>query len=411
MNKSIQARIASLSPQKRKLFEQRLKLQGVNFDSGPGPTDQVRHSIDDFPFDDTAAKGKTALDFSLFFFSHDGDSKQSGKYDHLIECAKFADQNGFSAVWTPERHYKSFGGLYPNPSVLGAALSMVTEQVAIRAGSVVLPLHHPQRVAEEWAVVDNLSAGRAGIAIASGWNPDDFASMPECFENRKETMFSHLKTLIGLWHGESFSHPHNNGAEANLKTYPRPLQTELPIWLTSLSDESFITAGKMGLHVLTGMMDHDVEECGRKIALYRQALAEHGHDPEQGKVSVMLHTYIGEDREQVKALVKTPMLQYLEAFVKASEAKLIADPNFEQAYRMQHEGDRAALANFAFDKFFDTRSLFGTRDSCGRMLQNLAKIGVDEVACLLDFGLSSEEIWSGMNKLRELREAYGREVN
>ena len=49
----------------------------------------------------------------------------------------------------------------------------------MRAGSCVLPLHHPARVAEEWAVIDNLTGGRAGLAIASGWQPDDFVLRPE----------------------------------------------------------------------------------------------------------------------------------------------------------------------------------------------------------------------------------------
>ena len=82
--------------------------------------------------------------------------------------------NGFCAVWTPERHFHAFGGPYPNPSVTGAAVAAVTKNIGVRAGSCVAPLHHPARIAEEWAVIDNLTNGRAGMAIASGWQPDDF---------------------------------------------------------------------------------------------------------------------------------------------------------------------------------------------------------------------------------------------
>ena len=71
-------------------------------------------------------------------------------------------RNGFKAVWTPERHFHAFGGLYPNPAVTSAAVAAITTRVRVRAGSVVLPLHNPIRVAEEWAVVDNLSQGRVG---------------------------------------------------------------------------------------------------------------------------------------------------------------------------------------------------------------------------------------------------------
>ena len=63
-------------------------------------------------------------------------------------------------VWTPERHLHAFGGLFPSSSVISAALAASTQRIRIRAGSVVLPLHSPIRVAEEWSVVDNLSTGR-----------------------------------------------------------------------------------------------------------------------------------------------------------------------------------------------------------------------------------------------------------
>ncbi|WVJ71376.1 LLM class flavin-dependent oxidoreductase (plasmid) [Paracoccus marcusii] len=57
----------------------------------------------------------------------------------LLEGAKFADRHGFVAVWTPERHFHAFGGPYPNPSVTGAAVAAVTQNIAVRAGSCVGP--------------------------------------------------------------------------------------------------------------------------------------------------------------------------------------------------------------------------------------------------------------------------------
>src|SRR5205807_362890 len=87
------------------------------------------------------------------------------KYRTLIEAARFADTHDFAAIWLPERHFTFMGSLYPNPAVLHAALARETKRLRLRAGSVVLPLHDPIRVAEEWAVVDNLSAGRAGAHL------------------------------------------------------------------------------------------------------------------------------------------------------------------------------------------------------------------------------------------------------
>jgi len=78
--------------------------------------------------------------FSLFFFSADSAERDRNKYELLLESAKFADAHGFTAVWTPERHFQRFGGLYGSPSVTGAALAVLTKRIATRAGSVVLPL-------------------------------------------------------------------------------------------------------------------------------------------------------------------------------------------------------------------------------------------------------------------------------
>src|SRR5580704_15551905 len=141
------------------------------------------------------------MDFSLFFF---GDGGATGDYGYglLLESARFADANGFSAVWTPERHFHSFGGLYPNPAVTGAAIAAVTERVGIRAGSVVAPLHHPVRIAEEWSVVDNLSRGRVGVSFASGWHAVDFVLRPENYQGRKSITAEAVETVRRLWRGE-----------------------------------------------------------------------------------------------------------------------------------------------------------------------------------------------------------------
>src|SRR5437588_4280495 len=143
------------------------------------------------------------MDFSLFYFASADVGESADKYRLLIEGAKFADKHGFSAVWTPERHFHEFGGLYPNPSITSAAIATVTERIQIRAGSVVLPLHDPLLVAEEWAMVDNLSHGRAAIAFASGWHANDFVIAPENYANRREIMLQRIETVRRLWRGEN----------------------------------------------------------------------------------------------------------------------------------------------------------------------------------------------------------------
>ncbi len=148
----------------------------------------------------------------------------------LLEGAKFADANGFCAVWTPERHFHAFGGPYPNPSVTGAAVAAVTQNIGVRAGSCVAPLHHTARIAEEWAVIDNLTNGRAGLAIASGWQPDDFVLRPENTPpDNKPAMFQAIADLRKLWAGEKVAFPRKDGTMFEVLTQPRPVSKKLPM--------------------------------------------------------------------------------------------------------------------------------------------------------------------------------------
>ncbi|CAM3395121.1 LLM class flavin-dependent oxidoreductase [Stackebrandtia soli] len=77
------------------------------------------------------------MDFSLLYFANDSGAVDTDRYSLLLDGACFADEHEFTAVWTPERHFHPFGGLYPNPAVVSAALAMSTRRIAIRAGSVV----------------------------------------------------------------------------------------------------------------------------------------------------------------------------------------------------------------------------------------------------------------------------------
>ena len=128
----------------------------------------------------------------------------------------------YEAVWLPERHFDRFGGFSPNPSVLAAALARETTSIKIRGGSVVLPLHHPLRGAEEWALVDNLSNGRTGIAFASGWHPNDFALAPENFKQNKAVTFKNIEVIRQLWSGESASFEDGAGKNVDLSIFPKP---------------------------------------------------------------------------------------------------------------------------------------------------------------------------------------------
>ncbi len=347
------------------------------------------------------------LGFSLFYFAADDGAQQGGdRYRLLLEGARFADRHGFEAVWTPERHFHSFGGLYPNPSLTGAAIAAVTERVGIRAGSVVLPLHHPVRVAEDWSVVDNLSKGRVGLSVAPGWNADDFVLAPERYAERRALALRDLDTVRRLWRGEAVSLPGGTGAPVEVRIRPSPVQRELPVWLTAAGNpETFREAGRLGAGLLTHLLGQRWEELRERVALYRDAWREAGH-PGEGHVTLMLHTFVGQDVDRVRATVEGPFRRYL-----SSSADLMRGLGrtfgFEPA--SVRPEDLEALAQRAFDRYFEEAGLFGTPRTCREQVARIEALGVDEVACLIDFGVDSDTVLASLPALDALRQRSERD--
>ncbi|MEE9381950.1 MAG: MupA/Atu3671 family FMN-dependent luciferase-like monooxygenase [Nannocystaceae bacterium] len=331
--------------------------------------------------DDAPAGHPDSPDFSLFFFADCDADQAADQYRLLFRATEYADSEGMAAVWVPERHFHRFGGLFPNPSLAAAALAARTRRIALRAGSVVAPLHNPLRVAEEWSFVDNISAGRVGVSFASGWNPRDFVLAPGKFAGRRDTLFQDIDLVRRFWRGEAVTLSDGEN-EHDLHLYPRPVQAELPVWITaSNSIETFAKAGAVGANILTHLLHHSLEALEKKIRAYREAWREHHSDASPGTVTLMVHTFIGESERNVLEVVKAPFLRYLRSSAELMRAAL---PEGVDGAELSGE-DRDAILEAAFSRFFEERGLFGTPRSCVAKVRRLQSVGVDEIACLVDF--------------------------
>ncbi|MCU0621300.1 MAG: LLM class flavin-dependent oxidoreductase [Gemmatimonadales bacterium] len=357
--------------------------------------------------------------FSLFYFASDA-SAGDDRYRLLLDGARFADARGFEAVWTPERHFHAFGGIYPNPAVTGAALAGITHRVRIRAGSVVLPLHHPARVAEDWAVVDNLSHGRVDLGFAAGWQPNDFVLRPEAYAEHKQVMLRDIEVVRKLWRGEAVAFPGVTGRPVAVRTLPRPIQPELPIWLTVAGNpETYRQAGQIGANLLTHLLGQSIEELAAKLALYRQAWREAGH-PGEGRVTLMLHTFVGDDDAAVKAAVREPLRSYLASAVDLVSQYAWSFPALKRRPGDDAKGgaldleqltpaEREGVLDYAFERYYETSGLFGTPEGCLARVDQLGAIGVDEIACLVDFGVPVPTALAHLEQLDRLRIGVQRE--
>ncbi|HET6977263.1 MAG TPA: MupA/Atu3671 family FMN-dependent luciferase-like monooxygenase [Pyrinomonadaceae bacterium] len=350
------------------------------------------------------------MKFGIMFFSSTDQQAGADKYGLLKKATVFADTHQFCAVWTPERHFAEFGGLFPNPSVTSAALAMITEQIQLRAGSLISPLHNSIRIAEEWAVVDQLSRGRVGISFGSGWNVDDFVFFPERYETRHELIFDQIDVIQNLWRGEALVQQNSFGKEVRVKLVPQPFQSSLPVWITSSGNpETFRRAGAGGFNILAHLLGQDQQALAQKIDIYRQARRDNGFDADAGVVSLMLHTFLGADIDKVKDQVRVPFRQYLKSAIRLERSAAAAGGVMSGGRQMSPdekipEQSLEQLLDITFERYFHTAALMGTVNSCRKMVGELEQIGVNEIACLIDFGVTDEAVMESLGYVDELRQ-------
>ena|SRR5437764_853023 len=168
------------------------------------------------------------------------------------------------------------------------------------------------------------------------WNVNDFVFAPQNYAGRKKTLAQQIEVVRKLWRGETQTFSAVDGNETSVTILPRPVQAELPVWLSAFgSVETFQLASSIGAGILTHLVGQTVEDLANKIAAYREALRTHGHDPNAGVVAVMLHTFLGEDSEYVniepEAVFETENIVQLATAVEETLVQQIAEMSEEEA--------------------------------------------------------------------------------
>jgi natural product biosynthesis luciferase-like monooxygenase protein len=213
-------------------------------------------------------------------------------------------------------------------------------------------------------------------------------------------MFRHIELIQRLWGGETIMMRGAGDQEVAVRLLPKPLQKRLPIWITSAgSSATWIRAGEIGANILAALIGYSFEELAERIRSYREARARCGYDPQTGIVSIMMHTFVGQSNNLVKEQVRAPFTHYLRSYFKQYDNVRIAADEVTEA-------DRDAIMNAAFELYFENNTLMGTPAKCSRVIEQLLAVGVDEVACLVDFGVEADAVLGNLKYLNELREHY-----
>jgi alkanesulfonate monooxygenase SsuD/methylene tetrahydromethanopterin reductase-like flavin-dependent oxidoreductase (luciferase family) len=210
--------------------------------------------------------------------------------DHLEE-AVLAEELGFDNVWASEHHF-SEDAWNPSPITFLAAVAARTERVRIGTHVLLLPFHNPVRVAEDIAVLDNISRGRVDLPVGVGSAAEEFRTFGIPFNERLGRTFEALGIIERCFAGEEFSHKGKYYEFRNVRMTTTPVQKPgPPIWVASMGDQSVAWTARRGYHLAAG--------AGRGHARYEELLREFGHDPSTHQVaSIPIRVHLAATREQ-----------------------------------------------------------------------------------------------------------------
>ena len=122
-----------------------------------------------------------------------------------MEQCLHAEELGLNSVWVPEHHFGLFGVL-PSAPVFLANVAARTKRVKLGPATVLLPVQHPLRVAEEFALLDLLSNGRAQLSVGRGYDAREYAAFGVDFTESQEIFFEGLEVIKKAWSQETSSH-------------------------------------------------------------------------------------------------------------------------------------------------------------------------------------------------------------
>ncbi|MEO8695456.1 MAG: LLM class flavin-dependent oxidoreductase [Acidimicrobiales bacterium] len=174
------------------------------------------------------------------------------QYRDAIALAHAAEAAGFDAFWVSEHHGLDDGYL-PSPLTLLAAIAGVTERITLGTGLVIAPLHHPLRIAEDAAMVDQLSGGRLVLGLGIGYVDHEFRMFGSPWPQRGARLAETVEVLRRAWTGEPFSFEGRTMSFADVRVTPRPFRDSgIPIWLGGYATPAVARAGRIADGHLTG---------------------------------------------------------------------------------------------------------------------------------------------------------------
>jgi probable F420-dependent oxidoreductase len=167
-------------------------------------------------------------------------------YAETLETICFAEELGYDDVWLSEHHFTA-DGYCPSPLVVSAAIAARTSRICIGQALLLLPLHHPLRVAEDGATLDVLSGGRFRLGVGLGYRPEEFAALGIDRRSRVSRLEESVAIIDQAWRTGAVTFHGRKFDLDDVAVRPRPVQQPRPeIWIGGLSEPAVRRAARLG---------------------------------------------------------------------------------------------------------------------------------------------------------------------
>ena len=318
-----------------------------------------------------------AVEGDAYPFASDAWDPETGAryYHEYLGQLEYAAELGFDGLGFNEHHFSAYG-LMPSPVVVASYLAGRTDDVALGFFGNVLPVRaNPVRLAEELAMVDNISEGRVISGFPRGITTEYLAYNVPQSESRSR-MAEAWDLVERTWTAEEpFDHDGEHFQFENVYAWPRPYQQpHPPLWMPASSEESLRFAAERELPIGTG--GGTAEMIGETFDRYRELAEEYGWTPTDEHFTVLSQVYVGEETSTATAEVADHLEFLFERLFAGvhvgAQAQLMGelyDPARREAYVAEMEPYTRAMLDYDVEDSLESGTLLvgGPEDVAARI--------------------------------------------
>lgn len=216
-------------------------------------------------------------------------------YERAFDRIKLMDETGYDAVWLAEHHFSTYS-VCPSVHIMGAHVAAQTKNIRIGTGISLASFYHPLRLAEEVALLDQLTQGRVNWGAGRGFDSTEHKAFGVAPEDSYPKFRESVEVVLKAWEDGSFSHKGKYFEYEDIEVLPKPYQKDMPVWIGATSEGSIEWAAQKGLSILLGPHSSH-QDSYEKREFYRAKLEGAGHVFEGRDIPLTRSVAIGETDE------------------------------------------------------------------------------------------------------------------